>query len=138
MHEKIGFEEAVDRLTSTDGRFHRDAYFFLREVLDLTVEKLGRSKATRGNHHVSGPELLLGFRDHALEQFGPMVPAVLDTWGITKCGDIGDMVFSLIAAGVFGKSEADRREDFDGVFSFEEAFVRPFRCGPGSNLARNC
>jgi len=138
MHEKIGFEEALDRIALTDDRFERDAYLFLREVLDLTVERLGRSAAGRGNSHVSGKELLLGFRDHALEQFGPMVPSVLDSWGIKSCGHIGDMVFSLIQTGVFGKSETDRREDFENVFDFEEAFVVPFRCGPGSNVAHNC
>jgi|LakMenEpi03Aug12_release.lakeMendotaPanAssembly.Ray.scaffolds.fasta_scaffold1457079_1 uncharacterized repeat protein (TIGR04138 family) len=138
MQEKIGLEDAVDRILLTDQRFHRDAYLFLREVLDLTVEKLGRSKPSRSNSHVSGRELLLGFRDHALEQFGPMVPAVLDTWGITSCGDIGDMVFSLIDTGIFGKSETDQREDFNDIFDFNEAFVQPFRCDPGNNVARNC
>lgn len=138
MHEKIGFEEAIDRIILSDGRFHRDGYLFVREVLDLTVEKLGRANAGRGNSHVNGRELLLGFRDQALEQFGPMVPAVLDSWGITSCSDIGDMVFSLIDSGIFGKSESDRREDFNDVFDFEEAFVRPFRCEPGSNVAQNC
>jgi len=80
MHDKIGFEEALDRITLTDERFHRDAYVFLREALDLTVERLGRSSAGRGNSHVSGKELLLGFRDHALEQFrsdGPLRPRFL-------------------------------------------------------------
>jgi len=137
MHERIAFEEAVDRIIATDGRFHRDAYFFLRESLDRTVERLGRIGAAGGNHHVSGPELLAGFRDHALEQFGPMVPVVLDAWGVTRCGDVGDMVYSLIGIGIFGKSEADRREDFDDVFTFHDVFVRPFRFELGSNVASN-
>jgi len=67
-----------------------------------------------------------------------MVPSVLDSWGITSCGNIGDMVFSLIQTGIFGQSDTDRREDFDNVFDFEEAFIRPFRCGPGSNVTHNC
>ncbi len=138
MHEKIGFEEAIDRIILSDGRFHRDAYLFVREVLDLTVEKLGRANAGRGNSHVNGRELLLGFRDHALEQFGPMVPSVLDSWAVSSCSDVGEIVFRLIDSGVFGKSETDRREDFNDVFDFEEAFVRPFLCEPGSNVAQNC
>jgi uncharacterized repeat protein (TIGR04138 family) len=36
------------------------------------------------------------------------------------------MVFNLIAAGVFGKTEEDSIEDFKNVYDFEEAFVRPF------------
>jgi len=37
------------------------------------------------------------------------------------------MVFNLIEAGVFGRAEDDRIEDFENGFSFEEAFVEPFR-----------
>jgi uncharacterized repeat protein (TIGR04138 family) len=140
MQDKIGFEEALDRITLNDGRYHRDAYLFLREILDLTVERLGGTKGRKGNH-VTPRELLFAFRDHALEQFGPMVPAVLDSWGVTACSDVGNMVFSLIEAGIFGKSDADRREDLDGGFDFEEAFVIPFRSEPSagsSNVAQNC
>jgi uncharacterized repeat protein (TIGR04138 family) len=36
------------------------------------------------------------------------------------------MVFNLIAAGIFGKTEQDSLEDFKNVYDFEEAFVRPF------------
>jgi uncharacterized repeat protein (TIGR04138 family) len=48
------------------------------------------------------------------------------------------MVFSLIDTGIFGKSETDQREDFNDIFDFNEAFVQPFRCDPGNNVARNC
>jgi uncharacterized repeat protein (TIGR04138 family) len=75
---------------------------------------------------------------NALEQFGPMVPSVLDSWSVSSCSDVGEIVFRLIDSGVFGKSETDRREDFNDVFDFEEAFVRPFLCEPGSNVAQNC
>ncbi len=139
MHERIGFDEAVDRIIAKDGRFHRDAFFFLRETLDLTVERLGRNGAAGGGqgHHVTGPELLAGFRDHALELYGPMAATVLEEWGIRRCGDVGDMVYGLIETGIFGRSETDRREDFDGVFDFTDAFIRPFRYEPGANVARN-
>jgi hypothetical protein len=36
------------------------------------------------------------------------------------------MVFNLIGAGVFGKTEQDSIEDFKNVYDFEEAFVKPF------------
>ncbi len=76
--------------------------------------------------HVTGPELLDGVRQYALKEFGPMVMTVFDSWGIHSCEDIGHMVFNLIGAGIFGKTEQDSIEDFKNVYDFEEAFVRPF------------
>ena len=55
-----------------------------------------------------------------------MVMTVFDSWGIHSCEDIGNMVFNLIGAGVFGKTEKDSIEDFKNVYDFEEAFVKPF------------
>ncbi len=82
--------------------------------------------------HVSGPELLDGARRYALKEFGPMVITVFDSWGIRSCEDIGNMVFNLIGAGVFGKTDQDSIEDFKNVYDFEEAFVRPFAPGETS------
>ena len=76
--------------------------------------------------HVSGPELLEGFLDFALDQFGPMASTLMREWGIRKCQDVGDMVFHLIEEQVFGKQESDNREDFSGVFDLEDSLVRPF------------
>ena len=36
------------------------------------------------------------------------------------------MVFNLIGAGIFGKTDEDSMEDFKSVYDFEEAFVKPF------------
>ncbi len=55
-----------------------------------------------------------------------MVITVFDSWGIRSCEDVGHMVFNLIGAGVFGKTEQDSIEDFKNVYDFEEAFVKPF------------
>jgi len=76
--------------------------------------------------HVTGPELLDGVRRYALKEFGPMVMTVFDNWGIHSCEDIGRIVFNLIGAGVFGKTEEDSIEDFKNVYDFEQAFVKPF------------
>ena len=37
------------------------------------------------------------------------------------------MVFNLIGAGIFGKTEKDSLDDFKSVYTFQEAFVKPFR-----------
>jgi uncharacterized repeat protein (TIGR04138 family) len=75
---------------------------------------------------VAGPELLEGVRNYALREFGPLVVTVFSYWGIQCCEDIGNMVFNLIGAGIFGKTEEDSIEDFKNVYDFDEAFVKPF------------
>jgi uncharacterized repeat protein (TIGR04138 family) len=35
--QKIGFAEALDSIVSSDRRYHRDAYVFLRDALDYTT-----------------------------------------------------------------------------------------------------
>jgi uncharacterized repeat protein (TIGR04138 family) len=55
-----------------------------------------------------------------------MVMTVFDNWGIHSCEDIGNMVFNLIGAGIFGKTEEDSIDDFRNVYDFEEVFVKPF------------
>jgi uncharacterized repeat protein (TIGR04138 family) len=119
------FEQSVVSILKRDKRFDPHAYFFLQDALDFTLKRI--AEANDGQvRHVSGPELLLGFRDCALEQFGPMASTLMSEWGLRKCQDVGDMVFHLIEEQVFGKQESDRREDFSEVFDFEESLVKPF------------
>lgn len=123
--QKIGFTEALESIVASDPRYHRDAYIFLRDALDFTTKQQKRTKGA-SVRHVAGPELLEGVRQYALKEFGPMVVTVFYYWGIKSCEDIGHMVFNLIGAGIFGKTEEDSLEDFKGVYDFEEVFARPF------------
>ena len=123
--QKIGFAEALDSIVASDPRYQRDAYVFLRDALDFTTKQQKKVKGL-SVRHVTGPELLDGARRYAIKEFGPMVMTVFDSWGIHSCEDIGNMVFNLIGAGVFGKTEKDSIEDFKNVYDFEEAFVKPF------------
>jgi len=123
--QKIGFAEALDSIVASDPRYQRDAYVFLRDALDCTTKQQKKVKGL-SVRHVTGPELLDGARQYAIKEFGPMVMTVFDSWGIHSCEDIGNMVFNLIGAGVFGKTEKDSIEDFKNVYDFEEAFVKPF------------
>jgi len=124
--QKIGFAEALDSIVQADRRYHRDAYVFLRDALDYTTKQQKKSKGA-AVRHVAGPELLEGVRRYALKEFGPMALTVFSYWGIERCEDIGCMVFNLIGAGIFGKTEKDSLDDFKSVYSFQEAFVTPFR-----------
>ena len=123
--QKIGFAEALESVVGSDPRYQRDGYIFLRDALDFTTKHQKKVKGV-SVRHVSGPELLDGVRQYALKEFGPMVMTVFDSWGIRCSEDIGHMVFNLIGAGVFGKTEQDSIEDFKNVYDFEEAFVKPF------------
>ena len=123
--QKIGFAEALDSIVASDPRYTRDAYVFLRDAPDFTTKQQKKIKGT-AVRHVAGPELLEGVRQYALKEFGPMVITVFSYWGIRCCEDIGHMVFNLIGAGIFGKTEEDSLEDFKNVYDFEGTFIKPF------------
>ena len=132
--QKIGFTEALDSILVADPHYQRDAYIFLRDALDYTTKQQKKIKGATVRH-VAGPELLEGVRQYALKEFGPMALSVFSFWGIHRCEDIGHMVFNLIGAGIFGKTEEDSMEDFKEVYDFHEAFVKPFE--PQSSLSHN-
>jgi uncharacterized repeat protein (TIGR04138 family) len=52
---------------------------------------------------------------------------VLNYWGLQCSEDVGNMVFNLVNAEVFGKTDEDTIESFRDVFDFTEVFVAPFR-----------
>lgn len=123
--QPLHFETALENILSRDTRYEGEAYVFLKEALDFTVsneyaEKIANSK------HVSAKELLMGFREFSLKQYGPMAATLFDEWGISSCDDIGNMVFLLIEEGMFGKQDSDSPEDFKPYYSFHDAFVAPF------------
>lgn len=123
--QRQGFDEYARKAAAKDSRYDVDAYLFLRDALDFTIAGLPRAGAGRPRH-VRGPELLGGFRDLALREFGPLARTVLETWGVSRCEDVGEMVFNLIEVGAFGKTEDDTREDFANGYDFDDAFRKPF------------
>jgi uncharacterized repeat protein (TIGR04138 family) len=132
MTQDLDFAEIVELIRKEDPRYDKRAYFFVRQGLDQTVRNLKKTDSERAQKspHVSGPELLEGLRSFALDQYGPLAKTVLDSWGVSRCADFGEIVFNLIEYKVFSKTENDRREDFADVYDFEEAFVKPFRPSP--------
>ncbi len=124
MHE-VSFEEALMQIRAKDPRYDRDAYLFVREALDHTQKTI--CKEPRGRiRHVTGQELLVGIREYALQQFGPMTMTVLEEWGIHCCQDFGDIVFNMVDVGWLAKTEKDSRADFQDGYDFEEAFRKPY------------
>ena len=129
MMQDLDFAEIVELIRKEDTRYDRKAYSFVRQGLDHTVKNFKKSDParTQQSQHVSGRELLEGLRTYALDQFGPLAKTVLESWGVRRCADFGEIVFNLIEYRVFSKTENDRREDFADVFDFDEAFVKPFQ-----------
>ena len=125
--QKPGFSESVDEILSKDGRYDRDAYYFVREGLDYTLKMLKKHGDRQIPRHVSGQELLEGLRRYTLHQFGPMAKMVLAHWGIHQCDDFGEIVFNMVEKGILGKTEQDSREDFKGGYDFDEVFVKPYQ-----------
>ncbi len=126
--QDLDFNEVVDLICKEDPRYDKKAYTFIRQGLDHTVKEIKKrdTAKNRPSQHVTGAELLDGLRLFALDQYGPLTKTVLNSWGIKKCTDFGEIVFNLIEYNVFSKTESDRREDFVDLYSFEDAFVKPF------------
>lgn len=125
MDMNASFQETVLELCKKDTRYNPDAYFFLIEALDATIKEI-RKQQPEHERHVTGKELLDGIRVFALDEFGPMAFTVFAEWGIHSTRDFGEIVFSLVECGRLGKTEKDSREDFNGIYDFEETFVKPF------------
>lgn len=120
------FLEVVELIRKEDARYETGAYVFLRQALDHTLKRI-RKREGGVTRHISGSELCEGIRDYALEQYGPMARTLLEEWGIRRTEDFGEIVFNLVDYGIFGKTEEDSRSDFRGIYTFEDAFSKPFR-----------
>jgi uncharacterized repeat protein (TIGR04138 family) len=134
------------KLLASDKRYKFEAYVFVFESLNYAHEKLGlgqehppeeeaqpetrKGASKKAERHLTGQQLCDAVRQYALEQYGLMAKAVLNSWGVKNTGDIGNIVFNLIEAGQMRKTKQDRREDFDNVFDFEKALVRDVQITP--------
>lgn len=119
------FADTVKAIHQKDSRFDREAYYFVREALDFTSKMLNKP-AEGSRRHVSGIELLEGIRGYAIQELGPMSRTVLNSWGIQRTEDFGEIVFNLVETGKLGKTDEDRREDFANGYDFHEVFIKPF------------
>jgi uncharacterized repeat protein (TIGR04138 family) len=114
-----------EKRVRADGRYPPEAFEFLhRGLAAASQHKYGtpEEQAAAGARHVSGQELCLALRALALEQWGPLAPAVLKTWNIHRTRDFGELVYLMISWGLMGKQDSDNIEDFDDVYDFHTAF----------------
>jgi len=104
-----------------DRRYSAEAYAFVFESLDFTLRKRGGVR-----RHITGPEIMEGVRQLALETFGFLARDVLRRWGVRSTEDFGEIVFHLISDDLLQKTADDRKEDFVGLYDFQEAFDASF------------
>jgi uncharacterized repeat protein (TIGR04138 family) len=136
--------QAMYNLLQSDPRFKFEAYQFVREALAYAHEQMlaatpapkspdaksdtDDSSATGGftGHHITGQQLCEACRQYGLQQYGYLTAMVLASWGVRSTSDFGEIVYNLISIEQMRKSESDRREDFDDVYSFDTAFQPQF------------
>jgi uncharacterized repeat protein (TIGR04138 family) len=113
----LDFEEEVRvKVLVKDSRYPIEAYRFVMEALEFTIEHLGVRR------HVTGQELLEGIRDFARREFGVFARTVFQMWNISQTNDFGNLVFNMVNVGLMGKTEKDTIDDFKDLYSFEAAF----------------
>ena len=110
----------MDRLRARDARFQEGAYLFVLAALEFCQARLSERR------HISGRELAEACRDLAMEHFGVMARLVLEHRGIRASADIGDVVFNLVDEGLLISQPTDTRDEFAGVFEFDQAFEREY------------
>jgi len=125
------FTHPLVDLLQRDPRYPLEAYQFVRESLSYAQDVLDSGGVVQADdedaeQHLTGQQLCRAFRSLAQEQFGLMARTVLNTWGVHSTNDIGEIVYNLIDIGVMRHSPHDRREDFDEVYVFSEAFDQGF------------
>src|SRR5438128_3907125 len=87
FHDMAIFHAGLAEVVRRDPRYAYEAYEFVFAALQHTQKMLGRlpegepAGASERVHHVTGPELLEGIRDLALQEFGMMARIVFHLWG---------------------------------------------------------
>jgi uncharacterized repeat protein (TIGR04138 family) len=123
-------QRAIEQLLRNDTRFKLEAYGFMRDALEYAQKTNLPGASTPEDdpesRHMTGQQLCEACRQYALNQYGYLAKLVLASWGLKSTSDFGDVVYNLIEIKHMRKSDSDRREDFNEVFRFDEAFEPSF------------
>ncbi|MDR3199329.1 MAG: hypothetical protein LBU34_15785 [Planctomycetaceae bacterium] len=151
-HSTTPFIELLKR----DRRYKAEAYAFVYEALSYAqnvsgagkremhepipeeslagIKSSGQNEATETDcgNHVTGQELCRAAREYAITQYGFLAKTVLNSLGIRKTDDIGNIVYNLISIGQMRKTPQDSRDDFSNVFDFDAAFGETYQIHSGN------
>jgi uncharacterized repeat protein (TIGR04138 family) len=118
---ELAFRDGVmDRIRLREPRFHESAYLFVLSALEFSQSQLTERR------HITGRELAEACRGLALQRYGVLARMVLEHWGVTSTADFGNIVFTLVELGLLLSQASDTREDFEGIFDFQDAFDRDY------------
>lgn len=123
--------DKIDEIIKRNPKYKREAYLFILDALEYTKRKL------KTNNHISGQELLLGFKELAQKEFGILAKTVLEYWGIKSTDDVGEIVFNLCEAKILTKREEDKKEEFSNFFDFEEEFIKKYQPSQKEEIKKN-
>lgn len=129
MSSDAEYKQRIERIVARDPRYRFEAYEFVGQAVAYTAKKI-KETAPDAGRHISGQQLLDGFRELATQQFGCLAFDVLTDWGLTVTDDVGTIVFNLVHDGLLGASDQDSPQDFASLYTFDEAFCQPFRVDP--------
>ena len=110
----------MDRIRMREARYDERAYLFVLAALEFCQQGLTERR------HLTGRELTVGCRDLALQRYGVLARTVLDHWGVRHSEDLGEIVFALVDVGLLASQPNDSKQDFIGVFDFQQAFDRDY------------
>jgi uncharacterized repeat protein (TIGR04138 family) len=119
--------ELLKPILEKDKRYKLQAYSFVLAAIEIARNQTKKTK------HVTGQELCQGFKVLAQSEFGIMAKTVLETWGVKTTDDIGNIVYNMIEAGMMGKTEEDKLEDFYNVYNFDKVFVTEYPFAKGKS-----
>jgi len=126
MKSNAEFRARVEKIIEADPRYRYAAYDFVSQAVTATARKK-HTDHPEASRHVSGQELLEGFKNLALEQFGCLTLEVLTDWGVLRTEDVGNIVFNLVNHSLLGANANDTPADFADGYAFREAFTAPFQ-----------
>ena len=114
--ENSHFDTIVEKIVERDSRYCKEAYAFVEKSVTYTVKKCNKVHNPKGERHVTGSELVEGFCEYAIEQFGPLAVCVLEDWNIHSGPDVGNIVYNMIHMKLLSASSEDSQCDFDCCF----------------------
>ena len=76
---------------------------------------------------VSAEQICVVAVEFAVRAYGLMARTILAKLGLRTTGDLGDVVYKMIDAGLIFPSEGETRADFDDVFDLGEELDRRFK-----------
>lgn len=100
-------EKIMCELAAKSPGYTPEAFQFVAETVTWMAEKMDTHR------HLTAAELVGGVGDMAAEHYGALAKEVLNSFGVRRANDVGDIVYMLIDTGILCASPDDRREDFD-------------------------